>query len=84
MATFLKMIDKQNNDDFSEHTRICIPRTPYHQSYPWSWKVNTYRPKRPLHTVLLDRNQMGTLIAQIRSFLSCAGVRWYRRKGLPL
>lgn len=84
MTTFLKMIDKQNNDDFSEHTRICIAHYPYHPSFPWFWKVNTYRPKRPLHTVLIDRTQMDTLIAQIRSFLSCAGVRWYRRTGLPL
>lgn len=84
MASFLKMIDQQNNDDFSEYTRICIPRAPWHSTIPWDWVIQCYRPKRALHTVLIDRDQMDTLIAQVRSFLSSAGVRWYRQKGHPL
>lgn len=84
MTSFLKMIDKQNNDEFSEHTRICLPMPPYGPPYPWFWNVNRYRPKRPLRTVIIDRNQMDTLMAQVRCFLSSAGVRWYRQKGFPL
>lgn len=58
---------------------------PYGNPYlPWYWKVDLYRPKRPLHTVIIDRNQMDNLVAQVRCYLSSAGVRWYRKKGLPL
>lgn len=84
MVSFLKMIDKQNNDDFSGHTKIFVPRDPYYNAIPWVWRNQCYRPKRPLHTVHIDRDQMDTMITQVRSFLSSAGVRWYRQRGLPL
>lgn len=84
MTSFLKMIDKQNNNDFSEDTRISVPVALNGTFDRWLWEFCRYRPKRPLHTVLIDRNQRDTLVAQFRSFLSSAGVRWYRQKGLPL
>ncbi|KAK2604605.1 hypothetical protein N8I77_007518 [Diaporthe amygdali] len=84
MADFLKMIDEKNNDEFSEHTRILSPRKSPFRGRTWDWTFNRLRPKRPLHTVLINRHEMDTMVADIRAFLSSAGVRWYRRKGLPV
>ncbi|KAI3391050.1 hypothetical protein diail_8078 [Diaporthe ilicicola] len=63
---------------------IYVPGSPIYRGFPWQWKLDRYRPKRPLHTVLIDRHQMDNMVSEVRSFLSCAGVRWYRNKGLPL
>ncbi|KAL1870690.1 hypothetical protein Daus18300_005010 [Diaporthe australafricana] len=84
MENFLKMTEQRRNDQCLEHTEIYIPEIPIASCYSWRWGFDRYRPKRPLDTVFIDRHQLDTMITEVRSFLSRAGVRWYRHKGLPL
>lgn len=48
------------------------------------WSRAQARLRRPLSTVILDKQQKDIIVDDIRNFLTRSGVLWYQEKGLPL
>lgn len=78
----LLKIKRQQEIRSSGRTEVYLPYLLAEEH--WYWKLSRRCVKRPLHTVIMDREQIYSVISEIRSFLSRAGVEWYRDKGLPL
>ncbi|ROW15003.1 hypothetical protein VPNG_03420 [Cytospora leucostoma] len=78
----LLKIKRQQDTRSSGKTEVYLPHLLVEEH--WYWKLSRRCVKRPLHTVIMDRQQIYGVVSEVRSFLSRAGVEWYRDKGLPL
>ncbi|KUI72952.1 putative mitochondrial chaperone BCS1-B [Cytospora mali] len=78
----LKMIRQHHAARRSHKTVIWAPN--HEDQEDWSWKEVSRRNKRSIDTVIIDKQQLNTIINDFKTFLSGPGIRWYKERGLPL